>query len=235
MLAGACLLPAGVSAISLAQFMETHHFTAMKWQIPTLLVFALAVFSCQALAGHPIVEGVLQGDTFTLLDTAQRLSGTPEGELASALANEDAATAIPTYRRLVEMESFPDELKAVAWQRLYGYAVIVNDNDLANRAARWLNDHPDNANPLFHNGLPPAAQTNYWTVQIGAFGSRTNADRLAADQRSNGYTVQVDPITANRQTLYAVRVGKFNTRDAADSFAQRVFGAGGYRVVEIEY
>ncbi len=206
----------------------------MKHLTLYLAVAVLLLSSSLSQAAHPIVEWILNGDLPALRDAAVRMSGTPEGKLAAALADEDAAVAIPAYRSLVDDASLANELKAIAWYRLYGYAVVVHDIQLADDAARWLNDHPDESAPLFHGDLPAAASTHFWTVQIGAFSSRANADRLAADQRSQGYTVQVDPIVVNNQTLYAVRVGRFNDHADAEIFARRVFGSGGYRVVESE-
>ncbi|GBE31010.1 sporulation related domain protein [bacterium BMS3Bbin04] len=219
--------------LTLANKIIALHYCTMRSSLFILLLL-VALMSCiHAQAEHPIVRWALAGQLDSLAHAANQLTSTPEGRLAGALANDDAAVAIPTFKRLVEDESLSDDLLALAWQRLHGYAVIVGDNQLSNEAAIWLNDHPDVSERLFHGNLPIPRQTRFWAVQIGAFSNRSNADRLAAEQRSNGYTVQIDQLQVNGQTLHAVRVGRFDSHTEADDFARRVFGEGGYRVVEI--
>jgi SPOR domain len=217
---------------SLRNPLQTRHFCMMRHSLAFSILIIVLVTAAPGSAEHPIVRWTADGHIDSLAREALINSNIHMVRLCEALTNEDAAAAIPRFRQLVENPVLTDDLLAIAWQRLHSYAMITNDSRLASEAARWLNDHPSEAAPLFHGTLPTPSRTNYWTAQIGAFSSRSNADRLAADQRSRGYTVQVDPIQASGQTLYAVRVGRFDERSEADEFARRVFGAGGYRLVE---
>ncbi len=70
---------------------------------------------------------------------------------------------------------------------------------------------------------PNAAPTNggEWVVQLGAFGSKPNADRLVARMRAAGETVTLVPTTTDPPT-YRVRAGSFTNRTAAQTEAARL-------------
>lgn len=71
---------------------------------------------------------------------------------------------------------------------------------------------------------PVPVSTQLW-VQVGAFQSRSNADRLASSVRSLGYA-QVSPTTVNGKALYRVRFGPITTVEQADAMLDKVIGAG---------
>lgn len=68
------------------------------------------------------------------------------------------------------------------------------------------------------------AQTQLW-VQIGAFQSRSNADRLAESLVYAG-PARVTSAVAGGKPLYRVRFGPFNTVDEADSMLNKVIDRG---------
>jgi cell division protein FtsN len=55
-----------------------------------------------------------------------------------------------------------------------------------------------------------------WTLQMGVFNTRSNAEKLADELRGKGYSVDVQPEANGGQSTYAVRVGHFPNRAAAD-------------------
>lgn len=57
---------------------------------------------------------------------------------------------------------------------------------------------------------------NFFTVQVGCFSNRRNAEKLQADLRDKGYEVYITPFQANGSELYRVRVGEFMSRLAAE-------------------
>lgn len=69
----------------------------------------------------------------------------------------------------------------------------------------------------------PAA-TQLW-VQVGAFQSRANADRLAERLTKIGYA-QVSTTTASGRPLHRVRFGPIATVEQADAMLDKVIGAG---------
>ncbi|MBS1261139.1 MAG: hypothetical protein MAG453_00460 [Calditrichaeota bacterium] len=220
----------------------------MRVALVTLVAFVPLLMVEAASAGHRVAEWAIAGrmDSLRAAVADGRWDGTPAGDLARALTVDDAALAVALYRRIARDQAAPPEIAAVAWHRIYGYAVVRDYPATANDALRWLGDHPEVSRSLFHGGLPDplpdattesAVPSDYWCVQLGAFARRANADRLAAEQRARGFTVRIDTLTAGGRTLHAVRVGRFDSERDARSFGERVYGAAGdpWRTVEISH
>jgi cell division protein FtsN len=55
-----------------------------------------------------------------------------------------------------------------------------------------------------------------WSVQVGAFGTKTEADEFAAELRTIGFEARVDGTAAP----FRVRFGRYPTRDAAQRAMQ---------------
>lgn len=72
--------------------------------------------------------------------------------------------------------------------------------------------------------VPVPARTQLW-VQVGAFQTRGNADRLVARLRAIG-SASVSTISQNGKALYRVRFGPLTTVDEADAMLNRVIGQG---------
>jgi DedD protein len=70
---------------------------------------------------------------------------------------------------------------------------------------------------------PPAAASGF-AVQVGSFGSRANADRLARTLRGDGFAAFVTPSAGDRR-LYRVRVGPVTGRAEAEQLAVRLAAA----------
>lgn len=66
-------------------------------------------------------------------------------------------------------------------------------------------------------GKPPSAPSSEgsFAVQVGSFIDRTNALRLAETLQKSYQDVFITQLEATEHTYYRVRVGKFQTRDAA--------------------
>jgi DedD protein len=73
---------------------------------------------------------------------------------------------------------------------------------------------------------PPeaSAASGTYAVQLGSFANRANADRLAQQVRSQGFTVSVSQSSSGR--LYQVRVGPARDRATASELAQQLSGRG---------
>lgn len=71
-----------------------------------------------------------------------------------------------------------------------------------------------------------AATPGGWTVQVGVFASRDNADRLASDIRMKGLRAAVSEVTSSGRKLYRVRVGPASDRAAAQELQARLKAAG---------
>ena len=68
----------------------------------------------------------------------------------------------------------------------------------------------------------PAAQApaqEYWTLQLGAFGTKSNADLLVSSLKKQKITCTIIEQPRGDRTLYLVQTGKFATKDQAVDFA----------------
>ena len=68
--------------------------------------------------------------------------------------------------------------------------------------------------------------TGNWSVQLGSFSQRGNADRLAAELESGGFHASVKGGGGASGTLYRVRAGPATDRIAAEALAARLAAAG---------
>jgi len=74
----------------------------------------------------------------------------------------------------------------------------------------------------------PSALTGSFSVQVGAFQQRKNADRLRADL-SRRYPVFVQDFAAPAGRFYRVRVGRVPSPEAAQQLAAQLKGSDGFK------
>ena len=67
-----------------------------------------------------------------------------------------------------------------------------------------------------------AAPASGWSVQVGSFASRENAERLTGELRRLGYRSFVTEGKGGARKLYRVRIGPEADRDAVEALAERV-------------
>jgi len=72
----------------------------------------------------------------------------------------------------------------------------------------------------------PASSTGMWAVQLGSFGNKENAERLAAELRKQGYAAFLSQLSTESGTLHRVRIGPQKDRDSAEQMAARLQKAG---------
>jgi len=65
----------------------------------------------------------------------------------------------------------------------------------------------------------PAPVSSKWFVQLGAFGSKENAEKLVADFVNKGVQLYITEIPDKK--LFVVRTGLFETQDAAKIYAEQ--------------
>lgn len=63
------------------------------------------------------------------------------------------------------------------------------------------------------------AATEYWTLQLGAFGTKTNADLLVTNLKKQKITCTIVEQPRGERILYLVQTGRFETKDQAVDFA----------------
>jgi cell division protein FtsN len=69
-------------------------------------------------------------------------------------------------------------------------------------------------------GAPAAAPS--WTVQVGVFKTRQQADTVQRDLRAAGFEASVTPTAAEGEARFRVRVGSFAAKAEAQRVADRV-------------
>ena len=74
-----------------------------------------------------------------------------------------------------------------------------------------------------------AGLSKKWSVQISAAPAKDIADTLVQRLKGNGYDGYVVQAEVNGQTYYRVRVGRFDTREEAESVRQSLARQEGYR------
>ena len=68
--------------------------------------------------------------------------------------------------------------------------------------------------------------TGMWAVQLGSFSKKANAEKLAAELRTQGYAAFLSQLKTSGGALHRVRVGPQKDRDSAASVAARLGSAG---------
>ncbi len=71
-----------------------------------------------------------------------------------------------------------------------------------------------------------ASSTGMWAVQLGSFGNADNAERLAADLRSEGHAAFLSQVSTSAGQRHRVRIGPQKDRAAAEAVAAKLREAG---------
>jgi len=72
----------------------------------------------------------------------------------------------------------------------------------------------------------PASSTGMWAVQLGSFGDREHAVKLAADLRKRGFLPFLSKLSTSSGELHRVRIGPQKDRVSAEEMAERLQKAG---------
>ncbi len=73
---------------------------------------------------------------------------------------------------------------------------------------------------------PPATSGAGWTVQLGSFASRANAERLVLDLKAKGFAAFSTESGSDGRKLYRVRVGPAADHASAEALGARLRSAG---------
>jgi SPOR domain len=205
--------------------------------ILTLVTTVCSVFSQTDMSSIELIELYSKGEISTINSVSSNTSIniTLQTKLASAIVNKNGLDAVLTFQEILRDGKASNSEKSLASFHLYGYFKVIDDKAGIARALDGVRSDPDLAKKLFGGAIPEQIPVDNYVIQIGAFGSKTNAERLAAEQRAKGYTVSVDKIKSGNNRLYAVRVGKFSSSSAASDFGRRIYGKENskFRVVKI--
>ncbi|HEX3914227.1 MAG TPA: SPOR domain-containing protein [Steroidobacteraceae bacterium] len=95
-------------------------------------------------------------------------------------------------------------------------------------AAKAMPAKPVQAKPARLESAPisPTSTAHAWSVQLGSFAKRANADNLSRQLKGQGYSVYVLPGGSGSSTRYRVRVGPLADRESAERTASRLKSQG---------
>ena len=82
--------------------------------------------------------------------------------------------------------------------------------------------------PVDQPAAEPAesSATGMWAVQLGSFGNRENAEKLAADLRKRGFLPFLSKLSSSSGEMYRVRIGPQKDRASAEAVAAELEKAG---------
>ncbi len=73
-----------------------------------------------------------------------------------------------------------------------------------------------------------------FSVRVGTFSNRANAENLAADLRRQGFAAEAGAVPIEGQTLYRVQVGEYETREDAQEVADKLVKSGHAPIITTE-
>lgn len=180
--------------------------------------FALLIVLC----GTFFVIGFMEGKRQGVQRAKEQLRTTPSGENAAADLSASAQD------RTVKGDAKPLENKSVRDQ--LDWYKSVNRREEAGTAPVSEPHKKGSASAAKNSVLPPAppagkpepvrethraaAQKTSYSVQVGAFRLRREAEAKAAALKAAGYDYQIEP-TGAAEPLFLLKVGRFDSRAAA--------------------
>ncbi|MBL7074972.1 SPOR domain-containing protein [candidate division KSB1 bacterium] len=173
-------------------------------------------------------------------DLVVRYPDNPDVIYFKALFTRDGEEALRLFKRVHQL--YPkSRFASEALYRVYQYYFARGYYKKATEIWATIEDnYPSLANrkgdeKVQGGGVEPRAQPSLprYTVQIGAFADRKNAERLQIKFKEN-YTTTIAEKTVDNRTFYLVWVGRFQDRESALQFGQKMKKTHGipFQVVE---
>jgi hypothetical protein len=224
------------------------------WGFEVVLVIAcwLTPLTVQPVQGQPGLEAYERG---ALSQVEEYLSGNAadpvEAEFLRAALTTDAENAVEIYRRIV-LQHPESPFSKRALHRIYEYYYALGIYGKAEEFEKALNGYAppsrrlrspeqtppppahlpgesstSNANAGGKPAEAPTLKSIVFSLQVGAFASRSNAEKLRNELTKSGYSVEILDASRTKNRLYTVRVTGYPDEYAARSTAeelQRKFG-----------
>jgi len=76
--------------------------------------------------------------------------------------------------------------------------------------------------PTTPKATKEAPESSYFSIQVGAFSNKSNAENLAKRLRNKGYSVDIIPPASGKSRLHKVRVGRYKTQEDAVSASKNL-------------
>jgi TolA-binding protein len=147
------------------------------------------------------------------------------------IARKDYENAILTLSEL--LRKFPDtgvKDEALFW---LGVSYISGGQKEQGQTilTRLRTDYPksvwsERALNIVPSGETPGIKTEYYTIQVGSYRNKENAEVYASELHDAGYTVQVVEASVKGNIYYRVWVGKYSTLEEAKAFSEKLKASG---------
>ena len=150
----------------------------------------------------------------TLIDSVPDSQWIPSAYLLLARSLQDRGNieeAEAIYKKVTE--DFGQSMEA---QRAQDYL-----NSLSSSATESVSDQPVVPESTETTQVSPERKEAYFTIQVGAFTNKRNAEKLANQLKKKGYSVRIVPPVPGRSRLHKVRIGTFETRKDASETARK--------------
>ena len=150
------------------------------------------------------------------------LPGQSDQEIRTVVLDRDRDTPVPATVNPTPSEAAPVEAAPVESQ-----PKTIEERpapDPVSEPAREA-DEPASEPPAQQLVAAPSA-TGMWAVQLGSFGDKSNAERLAADLRKQGFAAFLSRLATDSGELHRVRIGPQKDRESAEAMAERLANAG---------
>lgn len=156
-------------------------------------------------------------------DRAPQARVTPPADSSVALPPVTAPAAPAPERAQPGETAAPEPAQAPATNPM----APASPNNLEAAPAKPTPAQPTPAKPAPVTAPNQKPASGTFVVQLGSFGSKENAERLARDMTGKGFAAFVaPPVTSNGRVLYRVRVGPTQDRASAEALAAQLKRAG---------
>ncbi|MBO4436249.1 MAG: SPOR domain-containing protein [Fibrobacter sp.] len=145
----------------------------------------------------------------TLDETCKRLDEPAVDAPASPAASQPANEQPAVEQKIAEKPSAQDTTPARAAE-----PAKTASADTVAKATPAPAVQPENPAPA----AAPAPEKEYWILQLGAFGVKSNAELLVNNLKKQGIKGTIEERPGETKTLYLVQTGKFETKEKAVDF-----------------
>ena len=133
--------------------------------------------------------------------------------LAKSLQNLGESKAAKTLYKKV-LDSYGDSVEAQQAQQYL--------NSLSTTTPRFQPLEAIKRKPATPKAKKETSKSSYFSIQVGAFSSKSNAEKLARRLRKKSYSVDIITPVPGKSRLYKVRVGRYKTEKGALSASKRL-------------
>lgn len=134
------------------------------------------------------------------------------------IVNDDTARAVPLLKKIILSKD--DRIAPAAYSTLISvYERGGNMEQSSKLAADFVAEYPNSEYIKLFSGADNAHATHiesFFTVQIGSFSQKENAEKLFSQMNKKKYDVFID----YKDGMYKVRIGRYKTKDEAVRFQQ---------------